>query len=655
MNVVKAVSYKNRPNPRCAKRLFVGMDDEVKEGTWVVKDTKKTLKNFQDFFQPGQPNGARKQNVAGFHFGTSGLPGQGAKQFDDGGSSEKHCFMCQFTSFPRLKIRGLCKQKKMDTFYTLLYDKEKQIPYYKGYQTTIIKLEENLDTKGGKKFWQILEAENDNSSVIGFTEMIPDGSSLATGLKIWTFPKPICGEEEQMLLELSTCNDEEFTCKSDGECVAMKNRCDKYPNCADFSDEENCETVIIDSSYVKDFAPLESFNETAYKRTEVYVKVDLMSIMEISEVDEIMETQFSLTLTWSDFRLTFHNLKETTSMNTLTARDKLSIWVPKLVFVNTKDMEATQNDDICFIEIEKKSMATFSSFEEKENTHIFNGRENTFSMKRVYSVKWICNYKIQWFPFDTQTCTMEFRPEGNSDANIKLLVDSLTYGGPQDLTQYFIRNQSMIFRDNDESIVVTVILGRRLVGNMLTVFLPTLIMVIMSQATNYFKPFFFETVIQVNLTIILVLTTMFLAISQNLPKTSYVKMLDLWFILVLLVPFVYVLIHTYMDSLRDYKGKKEDDEDEENSKIDNHKSSIFKLYKKNKTINAVKQDLNLVSVNEETQVNARRKFYEEIDAIGKDLKLKICLKLTKVVVPTIIFLLMIIYWIVAMGKFYEML
>ena len=140
--------------------------------------------------------------------------------------------------------------------------------------------------------------------------MIPDGSSFATGLKIWTFPEPICGEKDEMALELSTCNDEEFTCKSDGECVAMKNRCDKYPNCADFSDEENCETVIIDASYVKDFAPLETFNETAYKRTEVHVKVDLMSIMEISEVDEVMETQFSLSLIWSDFRLTFHNLKE---------------------------------------------------------------------------------------------------------------------------------------------------------------------------------------------------------------------------------------------------------------------------------------------------------------------------------------------------------
>ena len=272
-------------------------------------------------------------------------------------------------------------------------------------------------------------------------------------------------------------------------------------------------------------------------------------------------------------------------MNTLTEEEKLRIWIPKLVFLNTKDMEVTQNDEASFIEIEKKSIARVNSFEENENTHIFDGRDNSFSMKRIYSVKWICSYNMQWFPFDTQSCTMEFRPEGNSDAYIKLLVGSLNYEGPQDLTQYFIRNQSMIFRVQDESIVVTVILGRRLVGNILTVFLPTIIMVIMSQATNYFKPFFFETVIQVNLTIILVLATMFLAISQSLPTTSYVKMLDLWFILVLFVPFIYVLIHTYMDLLRDYKDKNETPE-EDNTNMEKYKSPIFKLDKNNKKIEA---------------------------------------------------------------------
>ena len=62
----------------------------------------------------------------------------------------------------------------------------------------------------------------------------------------------------------------------------------------------------------------------------------------------------------------------------------------------------------------------------------------------------------------------------------------------------------------------------------------------------------------VNLTTMLVLTTMFISVSSNLPTTAYVKMIDIWLIFNLLLPFILVLLHTYMDSLRtDSKGEGE--------------------------------------------------------------------------------------------------
>ena len=48
----------------------------------------------------------------------------------------------------------------------------------------------------------------------------------------------------------------------------------------------------------------------------------------------------------------------------------------------------------------------------------------------------------------------------------------------------------------------------------------------------------------------LVLTTMFINVSNNLPKTSYMKMIDVWLLSNLLYPFIIVLLHTYMDTLR---------------------------------------------------------------------------------------------------------
>ena len=38
---------------------------------------------------------------------------------------------------------------------------------------------------------------------------------------------------------------------------------------------------------------------------------------------------------------------------------------------------------------------------------------------------------------------------------------------------------------------------------------------------------------------------MFVGVSQTLPKTSSIKMVDYWLVFNLLIPFVEVLIHTY--------------------------------------------------------------------------------------------------------------
>ena len=57
----------------------------------------------------------------------------------------------------------------------------------------------------------------------------------------------------------------------------------------------------------------------------------------------------------------------------------------------------------------------------------------------------------------------------------------------------------------------------------------------------------------------LVLVTMFISVSNNLPKTSYMKMIDVWLLFNLLYPFVIVLIHTRMDSLRENEDEGEMD------------------------------------------------------------------------------------------------
>ena len=146
------------------------------------------------------------------------------------------------------------------------------------------------------------------------------------------------------------------------------------------------------------------------------------------------------------------------------------------------------------------------------------------------------------------------------DLNDFITIESngFSYLGPVELTQYFVRNTEVathILQNSQQAVTCKITLGRRLLGTILTVFFPTVIMNIVGHIANYFKPFFFEAVISINLTVMLVLMTMFISVSQQLPKTSYIKMIDVWLIFNLFIPFIEVLLHTYKDSLREEEDR----------------------------------------------------------------------------------------------------
>ena len=94
--------------------------------------------------------------------------------------------------------------------------------------------------------------------------------------------------------------------------------------------------------------------------------------------------------------------------------------------------------------------------------------------------------------------------------------------------------------DSNQGVDLKIVMNRRIMNELLTTFLPTIFILGIVYATNFFKPFFFEAVVTVNLTSLLVLTTLFISVSKSLPPTAYVKMVDIWLIFAQLIPFAEV-------------------------------------------------------------------------------------------------------------------
>ena len=165
---------------------------------------------------------------------------------------------------PRATLRGLCPNTPVDVFYTLMWDDDMSLPYYKGFINSNLRYNESLQS------W-VLTSEN--GLVTGHA--VSPITSMGTGAQSLQFDQDICSNNflEPIKAVMTVCSLEQFTCESDGACIAMEERCDQFPNCEDFSDESSCQLVGLPQTYVKDYAPFTVLDSGLIKKVEVFIKV----------------------------------------------------------------------------------------------------------------------------------------------------------------------------------------------------------------------------------------------------------------------------------------------------------------------------------------------------------------------------------------------
>ena len=330
--------------------------------------------------------------------------------------------------------------------------------------------------------------------------------SLLLGSHGWTVHNDTvgCSDKGETTYEtnliLHACNVEQFACDN-AFCIRMENRCDAIEDCADGSDEQDCGSLIKNKGYKMDLTPILSRGQ------DVFVNFSLnINHIEVNEDANTFVTKFSFTRLWFDRRLTYKHLKiDSRKMNTFPSTEVKAIWYPKVIFYNTRSKESTQEtgaEDV--LEAIPNDDFTYTA---EDNMHIFKGSDNALSLRREYNVEWNCEYKYDWYPFDSQVCRMEllditYRTDFNPN--------DLKHNPNISLSQYTLSRILMCkaFVHEIEAIVVEVTLWRSIASNLLTVFVPTLLLVIISFTARVFAEEYMDMVIQVNLTILLVLATM---------------------------------------------------------------------------------------------------------------------------------------------------
>ena len=147
-------------------------------------------------------------------------------------------------------------------------------------------------------------------------------------------------------------------------------------------------------------------------------------------------------------------------------------------------------------------------------------------------------------------CTIDMLVGTLDLKTVTLHPDKLWLEQEKDMTLFQITNHRLIFTNSSnpkQGMRMIVVMKRKIMSEIMTTYFPSILLTLITFATTFFKRIYFEASLSVNLTTMLVMTTIFISKMEGLPPTSEIKMIDLWLVLCQLVPFIEVILVTAIE------------------------------------------------------------------------------------------------------------
>ena len=137
----------------------------------------------------------------------------------------------------------------------------------------------------------------------------------------------------------------------------------------------------------------------------------------------------------------------------------------------------------------------------------------------------------------------------NSNSTVHLAPLYLLMKQKPDMNMFKITH-SELYHNGENKLRVQLVMKRKVTSELMTTYFPSILLLAITFATTFFKPFFFEAALSVNLTTMLVMPTIFISKMESLPPTSDIKMIDCWLVICQMVPFAEVVLLTAMEYQR---------------------------------------------------------------------------------------------------------
>ena len=129
------------------------------------------------------------------------------------------------------------------------------------------------------------------------------------------------------------------------------------------------------------------------------------------------------------------------------------------------------------------------------------------------------------------------------------MISIVEYHGEPVVGQYFVEGWSknvtnMQGSSSMQVLRISVRFRQKFLSIFMVTYLPTILMNIINQATNYLSgDAKYDLVITVNITSMMVLASIYLSVSTSLPSTPNIKPVESWLLVNLAYPFLVILVN----------------------------------------------------------------------------------------------------------------
>ncbi|XP_050698355.1 uncharacterized protein LOC126986351 [Eriocheir sinensis] len=444
------------------------------------------------------------------------------------------CVLCAFASYHELRLHGLCRDSSFDRLFSFRDSRTYDL-VFDGVSHVV------MEEQGGT--WVMRSRLYPNLRA----EMLSQwAGQYPVGVHSWRVEGDRCREKEVTLL-LTSCSDKEYTC-DDGSCVSTTDRCDLYVDCPDQSDETNCSVVLLPPGYSPSLPP----PPPSSRPLPIALSLTITSVREFDLSSFSISVDAHLRLSWKDFRLRFSNLVADYRANKL--KDSSEVWVPSLVLQDgtRSTVDAKVHSQATYVLRKSGPLPDDDTTLRKDV--MYSGGQNPLLLRKELTLTFKCHFHLQMYPFDLQECLVALALKDVTQ-NVGILVrdgPGVSFEGARHLLEYTVLGEEFAEYSVHNVSHVKVVLNfhNQFSYYIANTFLPSLIQVIIGISTLRFDIADFQDRIMVSLTSLLVLATFFTQTSQSIPRTSYLKLIDVWFVALIFLDFTIIMSLVCVETLR---------------------------------------------------------------------------------------------------------